>query len=136
MAANTSTANETAGTGTLVKEIAKDVETLAHQHIRLLKADIKEDFRIIRDGAAALAVGVAVSLVGGVILAMAMAQLLALAFPEAWDWAAYAIVGILTAGAGGVLLCMARRSLKEAAPPAEHTLEALEDDVQWMKNPK
>jgi hypothetical protein len=133
MAANRITDSE-ADLGTLVKGIVQDAERLAKQHIDLFKKDIKQDLRQFRDAAISLGAGAVVLLIGGVVLAMALAEgLVALNLP---DWAAYGLVGIVIAAVGGALVFMGLNKIKQATPVAEHTVETLEEDVQWMKNPK
>jgi len=126
--------------GALVKGIVTDLETLAQQHIRLLKQDLKEDFRKIREGTFSLGIGLGVGLVGALLLGMALAELVLLLFPEevrqSYRWAAYGIVGILITGAGAALLYRGQEEVREAAPIADKTLKELEEDAKWLNNPK
>jgi len=128
---------ESENVGALVKGIVTDLERLAQQHIRLLKQDLKEDFRKIREGTFSLGIGLGVGLIGALLLGMALAELVLLLFPDgSYRWAAYGIVGILIAGAGAALLFMGKEEVASAAPIADKTLEALEEDAKWLNNPK
>jgi uncharacterized membrane protein YqjE len=132
------TGAESESVGTLIKGIVKDLETLAQQHVRLLKADIQQDFKKLRQGAFSAGIGLGIVLIGGLLLGVALAELLLMAFPDpdAYRWAAYGIIGILITGTGVGLLYMGKEEVKEAAPIAGQTMEALEEDVQWLKHPK
>lgn len=132
MAVNRITDSE-ADVGTLVKGIVQDVERLAKQHIDLFKKDIREDLRQLRDAAIALGAGAVALLIGGVVLALALAEVLDLVTDR---WAAFGLVGTLIVAIGGVLVFLGINRIKAATPVAEHTVETLEEDVQWMKDPK
>jgi len=123
--------------GALVKGIVTDLENLAQQHIRLLKKDLQDDFQKLRQGAFSLGIGLGIGLVGALLLGMAISELLLLVFQnDAYRWAAYGIVGILITGAGAAFLYMGQREVQSAAPIAGQTMEALEDDAKWLKQPK
>jgi len=130
--------SESENVGALVKGIVTDLERLAQQHVRLLKQDLKEDFRKVQQGAFSLGIGLGVGLIGGLLVGIALAELILLLFPntEHYRWAAYGIVGILIAGAGAALLFMGKEEVASAAPIADKTLEALEEDAKWLNNPK
>lgn len=131
---------ESENVGALVKGIVTDLETLAQQHMRLLKQDLKDDFRKIQEGAFNLGIGLGVALIGGLLLGIALAELVLLLFPEdvrqSYRWAAYGIVGILITGAGAALLYTGKEEVKAAAPIAEKTVKELEEDAKWLQNPK
>lgn len=125
---------ESVGLGELIKGIAKDLESLATQHMRLFKKDLKEDLQKVREATAWLAVGLGVLLVGGALLGLMLVHgLIAL---EMRPWAAYGLVGVLFTGVGVVLLFVGRQRIKSAMPLADQTIETLEEDVKWLKNPK
>jgi len=121
--------------GTLVKGAFQDVERLATQHIKLFKKEMTDDLTKAGQGFFALIVGLNVLFIGGVLLAFALAHGLMAAF-RLPDWAGYLIVGILVCAGGGVALFLALNRFKAATPVAEKSLEALEEDAKWLKNPK
>jgi uncharacterized membrane protein YqjE len=138
MATNRLSETESDSVGQIVKGIVQDVETLAQQHITLFKKDIQEDLRKLKEGAFSLGIGLAVCLIGALLLGIAVSELILKLFPDpnVWRWAAYAITGILVTGSGVFMLYMGGREVKEATPVAEKTMETLEEDVKWLKQPK
>jgi len=120
--------------GTLIKGAFQDLEKLATQHIKLFKKEISDDVTKAGQGFLALIVGLNVLFIGGVLLAFALAHGLMLAGLPAW--AAFLIVGVLVCAGGGVALFLALERFKAATPIAEKSLEELEEDAKWLKNPK
>jgi len=120
--------------GTLIKGAFKDLEKLATQHIRLFKKEITEDAKKAGEGFVSLIIGLNVLFIGGVLLAFALAH--GLMHAGLRDWAAYLIVGILVGAGGGVAIFLALNRLKAASDVAPKTVEELEEDAKWLKNPK
>jgi len=121
--------------GTLIKGAFQDVERLATQHIQLFKKEITSDMTKAGEGFFALIVGLNVLFIGGVLLAFALAHGLTAA-TQMPLWASYLIVGLLVCVGGGVSLYLALNRFKAATPIAEKSLEELEEDAKWLKNPK
>lgn len=120
--------------GTLIKGAFQDVEKLATQHIKLFKKEITEDVTKAAEGFVALIIGLNIFFIGGVLLGFALAHgLIHAGLP---DWAAYLIVGVLVCIGGGVALYLAQNRLKAATNVAPKSLEELEEDAKWLKNPK
>jgi drug/metabolite transporter (DMT)-like permease len=120
--------------GTLIKGAFQDLEKLATQHIKLFKKEINEDVTKAGEGFAALIIGLNIFFIGGVLLCFALAHgLMHAGLP---DWAAYLIVGVLVCIGGGVALFLAQNRLKAAANVAPKSLEEIEEDAKWLKNPK
>jgi flagellar motor component MotA len=72
--------------------------------------------------------------VGAILLAFAAAHGLMAAGLSAW--ASYLIIGVLVCIGGGIAVILAINRFKAATPVAEKSLEALEEDAKWLKNPK
>jgi hypothetical protein len=111
------------------------VERLATQHIELFKQEITRDVTRIGEGAITLIVGLNVFFIGGVLLAFALAHGLAAAnlLPL---WASFLVVGILVCIIGGAAGFYAYNRFKTATPVAAKSVQALEEDAKWLKNPK
>jgi uncharacterized membrane protein YqjE len=122
--------------GELIKGAMHDLETLATQHIKLFKSELKEETQKITQGAISLAIGGAVLLIGGVILGITLALLLLAIFPNLPWWAAFGIVAVLICGLGALALFLGKKRIDSATPIADETQEALKEDVEWLKNPK
>jgi len=127
-------ANAEPDVGTLIKGAFQDLEKLAEQHIKLFKKEAKQDVTEAAQGFLALLVGLNVLFIGGVLLAFALAHgIMRAGLP---DWAAYLTVGVLVCIGGGVALVVALNRFKAAADVAPKTVEELEEDAKWLKNPK
>jgi len=127
-------ANAEPDVGTLIKGAFQDLEKLAEQHIKLFKKEAKQDVAEAAQGFMALLVGLNVLFIGGVLLAFALAHgIMKAGLPE---WAAYLTVGVLVCIGGGVALALALNRFKAAADVAPKTVEELEEDAKWLKNPK
>jgi hypothetical protein len=123
--------------GKLIQGAFHDLEKLATQHIKLFKADLKDDVKKGTQGLVSLIVGLNILFVGVVLLGMMLAHGLHAAFPESLPlWGAFGIVGVLICVAGGVFLGVAIQRFSAATPVAEKTLEELEEDAKWLTNPK
>jgi uncharacterized membrane protein YqjE len=138
MATNRLPETESENVGQLVKGIVQDMERLAQQHITLFKKDIQNDLHKLKDGAMSVGIGLGVCLIGGLLLGICLAELILKLFPNAeeWRWAAYGIIGILITGSGAALLFRGAQEVEQATPVAGQTLETLEEDVKWLKQPK
>jgi len=127
-------ANAEPDVGTLIKGAFQDLEKLAEQHIKLFKKEAKKDVTEAAQGFLALLVGLNVLFIGGVLLAFALAYgIMKAGLP---DWAAFLTVGVLVCIGGGVALVVALNRFKAAADVAPKTVEELEEDAKWLKNPK
>jgi protein-S-isoprenylcysteine O-methyltransferase Ste14 len=120
--------------GSLIKDIIHDVEQLTQQQFKMFRREIKEDVTQAKEGAAFLSSGFLILLIGGVLLGIMLAQLLIAA--ELPAWAAYGLIGILAAIVGAILCFAGQQKLKAAVPPAEESIEALEENVKCLTHPK
>jgi CHASE3 domain sensor protein len=120
--------------GTLIKGAFQDLERLATQHINLLRTEVTQEATRAGEGLVSLIVGLNVLFIGGVLLAFAACYgLMRAGLP---DWAAFLIIGVLVCIGGGVAVFLAINRFKAATPVAQKSLEALEEDAKWLKNPK
>jgi CHASE3 domain sensor protein len=126
--------NAESDVGTLIKGAFQDLEKLATQHIKLFKKELTEDAKKAGEGFLSLLIGLNVFFIGGVLLAFALAHGLKNAGLS--DWAAYLLVGVLVCIGGGVALFLALNRLKAASNVAPKSLEEIEEDAKWLKNPK
>lgn len=124
------------GLASLVGGVVADAQELMRQQLLMFRVEVKEEFRQLRTGIVALAVGLAVAVTGALFLLVMAARLLgaAEAIPE---WAGYGIVGgvLLLAGAG--ILLAGRRKVSDVhlVPPQRSTRE-LKENVAWVADRK
>jgi uncharacterized membrane protein YqjE len=126
------TAHAEAETSELLKGALRDLENLATQHITLFKTEIKQDVARAKEGLMFFTVAVGLLLPGGVMLGMMLAYLLTALAPDLPLWGAFGIVFVVLAAAGGIVLYLGLQKFREAAPPAEKTLDEIKEDAKWL----
>ena len=122
--------------GDLIKGAVHDIETLATQHIKLFKSEMKQEISQLTQGSISLAIGGAILLIGGVMVAITLALALLAMFPNLPWWGAFGIIAVLICGLGAGALLLGMKRIDDATPIADKTQEELKEDVQWLKNPK
>jgi len=121
-------------TTSLVAGIVQDAQVLMKQHVQLLQAEVEDDLRQVTTAGTALVVGTATALVGAVLLAMCLVELLKLAGLA--PWAAYGLLGVIVGGVGGVLVAGALTAFSKINPLPEKSAEELKEDLGWQNKPK
>ena len=118
--------------GELLKQLSEQTATLVRQELTLAKAELAESGK-----KAGLGFGLfgAAGVVGFLTLATLTAT--AILVLDIWlpTWAAALLVTIAYATVAGVLALQGKAKVKEAAPPAEQTLETVKEDIEWAKHP-
>ena len=84
----------------LLGGIIEDSKLLLMQELALIKSDIREQSAKAKTMAISLAIGGALALVGGMLLGMGFAHLLASIFPVLALWQCYGLMGILFGAIG------------------------------------
>jgi hypothetical protein len=129
----------------LVKDLTHQATTLVHQEVELVKLEVLENVELAKDEmtdkAKTAGIGVALLAAAGVAGLMALGALsafLILALDEVMpNWAAALCVAAIWVVAGGVLAVYGRRKIDEmgTAVPTR-TIEAVKEDVAWLKHQK
>jgi hypothetical protein len=135
MANQLETHNEPSVTS-LVTGIVHDSQELIKQQLTLFGHELRRDVDKAKEGASKLAVGGVVTLVGVLMLAIALALVLDVFIPQLYWWGGFAIVGAVIAAIGAVLLMMARGDIDEVKNPVNETVSALKENVEWTTKPK
>jgi hypothetical protein len=120
----------------LVTGIVHDVQQLLQQQLALFKHEIKENLQRSKEAAVLMGLGIGIGSVGGLLLFFMLVYLLNWAFVGLPLWVCYLIVGVLAAGSGGGLLFAGIRKLQSVSAVPEKSIEALKENVQWIRNPK
>ena len=115
----------------LLRRVTDDVSELVRTHLELAKAEIKDEIARTGKGAGFLTGAVVAALLALIMLSAAAAWGLSEIVPEG---VGFLIVGLVWAAVAGLLTLSGRRKLSEVPPVAEHTKQAVEEDVQWAKN--
>jgi uncharacterized membrane protein YqjE len=119
------------GTGELVKELSRQVTTLARMEAELAKAELAEKGKQAGAGAGLLggAAVAALAMVGA--LTAFLIAVLAVPLPT---WAAALCVTALWGAVAAVLGLKGRDRLRAmGAPIPEKTVDSVKEDVQWLK---
>ena len=129
----------------LVKDLTQQASTLVHQEVELVKLEVMENVELAKDEmtdkAKTAGIGVALLAAAGVAGLMALGALsafLILALDEVMpNWAAALCVAAIWVVAGAVLAVYGRRKIDEmgTAVPTR-TIEAVKEDVAWLKHQK
>lgn len=120
-------------TGELVKDLSRQVSTLARQEVELAKLEMAEKGKKAGIGGGLLA-GAAVA----ALLALgSLTAFLILALSQGMEaWLAALLVTALWAAIGIVLALVGRQKLEEVGTPIpEETIESVKEDVEWLKSP-
>ena len=125
---------------TLVSRLGDDVMELFNSQLALFKVEIKEEASAYARGAAMIAFGAAVAVVGFALLNVAVAFAVSTLFAQAnfSQPASYALGFLVTGGfyvilGAMVVLAMKSRLAKQDLVP-QRTVQELRKDKQWLKN--
>jgi hypothetical protein len=118
-----------------VTGIVNDVRELVNQQLSLFRAEMVSDLRKTRNAAIPLAIGAVVLLLGVVLLAVTLAQLLY--YATAWPlWVCYGVVGLVLAIVGGALVYLGKKKFDSFTPLPVESTEALKENIECLMNPK
>ena len=129
----------------LLGGIINDFGDLIKQEIRFAKAEFKSDLTKAREAATALAIGVGVASLSGLLLALDAgppATLVDLPAGQTLDpaklplWACFGIVGLVFGVIGGVLVMSGIRKFQSNNPLPDQTAQTIKENVQWIANSK
>ena len=117
-------------TPSLLRRLADDVGTLLAQEVALLKAETARSIGELKASTASIAVGGAVSFMGGFFLLLAAVYGLS---NVVQPWLAALIVGGVVTLVGVIMLSAGRRKLEPAAVAPRRTAAALRKDAEMIK---
>lgn len=119
----------------LVSGIVNDAQTLIQQQLALFREEIRADLRKTKEAVTALVAGVAVAaLAVGPLVFFLVALLHELAV---WPWWASALlVGVVFAVIGGALIAIGVQRFRSFNPLPDQSVEALKENLEWIKHPK
>jgi len=123
------------GVGELVKGIINDAQELISQQFTLLKHEIRQDFRNLREGVAFLAVATGILLVAAVLLGLMLVHLVHYLAPSWPEWVCYGLVGGGFAAVGAGLAALGRQKLSTKNVLPEESAKALTENLEWKTKP-
>lgn len=114
----------------LLSDLANETILLVRQEIALLKAELREKFGRMGQGATALGIGAALALSGWfVLLACAVLALATVVQP----WLAALIVAVVVLAIGGILLLIGKKRLDSNNLVPRRTMRSLREDEEWIR---
>lgn len=120
----------------LVSGIVNDAQELMKQQFALFQAEVKEDMKKSVAASGALGVGMAVTLVGSILLCFTLVYLLIWAFPTTPAWVWFAVVGGVVTGIGVGLLYGGYAKFQSFNPLPDKTAQALKENLEWKTTPR
>ena len=131
---------QTDGLPNLFSRLADDVMELVNSQLALFKVEIKEEANAYARGAAMIAFGAAVAIVGFALLNVAIAFAVSTLFSQAnfSQPASYALGFLVTGGfyvlVGAIVVLIMKNRLARRNLVPERTVQELRKDKQWLKN--
>jgi hypothetical protein len=147
MANEVETPTQEANMTGLMRGIINDIGDLIRHEIKFARTEMKADLRKTRDAAAVLSLGVGTALLGAILLALMLVNLLhyvSLPAEEAtrlhgeglpW-WACYGIVSAVFLVIGSAVAYMGCTMFKSFNPMPDETAKTVKENVQWIANSK
>jgi len=124
----------------LISRLGDDIMQLVNSQLALLKVEIKEEANAYARGAAMIAFGAAVAVVGFALLNVAIAFAVSTLFAQAnfSQPASYAL-GFLATGAfylivGAIVMLVVKSRLAKQNLVPKRTVQELRKDKEWLKN--
>jgi len=128
------------GLPNLFSRLADDVMELVNSQLALFKVEIKEEANAYARGAAMIAVGAAIAIVGFALVNVAIAFAVSTLFAQAnfSQPASYALGFLVTGGfyvlVGAIVVLIMKNRLARRNLVPERTVQELRKDKQWLKN--
>lgn len=124
----------------LISRLGEDIMELVNSQLALLKVEIKEEANTYARGAAMIAFGAAVAVVGFALLNVAVAFAVSTLFAQAnfSQPASYALGFLATGGfyllVGAIVVLVVKSRLAKQNLVPKRTVQELRKDREWLKN--
>ena len=124
----------------LISRLGDDIMQLVNSQLALLKVEIREEANTYARGAAMIAFGAAIAVVGFALLNVAIAFAVSTLFAQAnfSQPASYALGFLATGGfyliVGAIVVLVAKSRLGKQNLVPKRTVQELRKDKEWLKN--
>lgn len=124
----------------LISRLGDDIMQLVNSQLALLKVEIREEANAYARGAAMIAFGAAVAVVGFALLNVAIAFAVSTLFAQAnfSQPASYALGFLATGGfyliVGAIVILVMKNRLANQTLVPKRTVQELRKDKEWLKN--
>jgi uncharacterized membrane protein YqjE len=125
---NTTDSSKPDGLGTIVSGIVEDLQGIVRGEVLLAKTEIKEDVSAMGKGAASIAAGAMVALVGLIFVMLGVTYLINKSLEM---WISAGIVGVALLLIGGIAAMAGKKTLSATSLKPAQTIESLKEDQQW-----
>jgi uncharacterized membrane protein YqjE len=119
------------GVGTLVSGVIEDLQALVRGEVQLAKTELKEDAKEIGSGAAMIAVGALVGLVGFIFLMLGVTYLLNKSIEM---WFAAGIVGAVLVAIAAIVAMNGKGKLSAANLKPQQTIDSMKENKEWASH--
>ena len=125
---------------TLIGRLGEDIMELVNSQLALLKVEIREEANTYARGAAMIAFGAAVAVVGFALLNVAIAFAVSTLFAQAnfSQPASYALGFLVTGGfyllVGAIVVLVVKNRLTKQNLVPKRSVQELRKDKEWLKN--
>ena len=116
----------------VLQDILRNVQDILRSEIRLAKAEIRQEATQAAAAALWMTIGVVGLLSAWMFLLWTAVYALATVLPI---WAATLAIAVAMAGAGGMVIRTGLRRFARIKPMPERTIESLQENLEWMKQP-
>ena len=114
------------------RSVADVLQDILRSEVRLAKAEIRQEASQAATSALWMTIGVVGLLSAWMFLLWTAVYALATVLPL---WAATLVIGVAVACAGGTGLTAGLRRFTRMKPMPERTIESLQENLEWMKQP-
>jgi hypothetical protein len=116
----------------VLQDILRNVQDILRSEIRLAKAEIRQEATQAATAALWMTIGVVGLLSAWMFLLWTAVYALATVLPI---WGATLVTAVAMAGVGGVVVTAGLRRFARIKPMPERTIESLQENLEWMKQP-
>lgn len=117
----------------LVNGIITDAQDLIRQEMALARREVQEEVEKAKVAVVSFGVGLAVSMLGGLMLCFMIVYLLKL-IPDLPLWLCFGIVCGLFLLGGAFLFYAAMAKIRSISLVPRQTVETMKENVRWLKN--
>ena len=116
----------------VLQDVLRNVQDILRSEVRLAKAEIRQEAMQAASSALWVTCGVVGVLSAWMFLLWTAVYALTTVLPL---WAATLVIAVAVAGAGGTALTAGLRRFTRMKPMPERTIESLQENLEWMKQP-
>ena len=116
----------------VLQDILRNVQDILRSEVRLAKAEIRQEATQAAAAALWMTIGVVGLLSAWMFLLWTAVYALSTVLPL---WAATLVIAVAVACAGGTVLTAGLRRFTRMKPMPERTIESLQENLEWMKQP-